>query len=63
MFSPSIKLMQFKMHIYSWYILLFLTESMYDVQTKIFPVDFNNHDCYERVESALSDLEIGVLGL
>jgi len=36
-------------------------ESMYDVQTKIFPVDFNNHDCYERVESALSDLDIGVL--
>ena len=43
--------------------MFFMAESNYGVTTKIVPIDFNNHDCYDDIESILSGLEIGVLGL
>ena len=43
--------------------MFFMAESNYGVTTKIIPIDFNNHDCYDDIEGILSGLEIGVLGL
>ena len=40
----------------------FLSEKNFGVQTKILTVDFNDTECYGKLEKELEGLEVGILG-
>ena len=45
------------------YLSLFFVEEFPGIKTKIITADFNDDECYKRIEDQLANLEIGVLGV